>query len=241
MVHDNYTNLVRNYFKAYETKERGILEELLSRDFTFSSPVDDQINRETYFERCWPSCKDIHEYHIQNIFTDENEAFVRYECKLNSGANFQNMEHFRFIDNQIKEVIVYFGFDLRKESSEVARAKRFSEAFAIGNVDYIFENIAEDVEWHFVGESKLQGREAVINMLEPMRGVVSEEYKTNNILIDGNKTVIEGTMKMSNENGEDQLYAYCDIYTFANTSKDTIKELTAYLIELPNGEVQNKK
>ncbi|SDK46538.1 nuclear transport factor 2 family protein [Sediminibacillus albus] len=241
MENNKYSNLVRSYFKAYETNQQGILEEILSRDFTFSSPVDDKINRGTYFERCWPSCKDIHEYHISNFFAEGNEAFIRYECELNSGATFRNMEHFRFDGNQIKEIIVYFGFDLRKDTFAEMRAKRFNDAFASGNVDYIIGNTAEDVKWHFVGESKLRGREAVIKMIEPMRGVIPKDYKTNNILIHGNKAVIEGTMTMTKENGEDQPYAYCDIYTFAQSNKETIKDLTAYLIELPNEKEQNNE
>ncbi|SER23863.1 SnoaL-like domain-containing protein [Gracilibacillus ureilyticus] len=233
-MESNYSNLVQTYFKAYETKERATLEKLLSEEFTFSSPVDDQINRETYLERCWPSSKDIDKYHIHNLFTDGNEAFVRYDCFLNSGVNFQNMERFRFSDNQITAIIVYFGFDFRKDTFAELRAKRFNDAFASGNVDYIIGNTANDVSWHLVGADELRGRESVNKMLEPMRGVVPKEYKTNNILIHGNKAVVEGTMIMPKANGEYQSYAYCDVYTFDQSNKETIKDLTAYLIELPN-------
>ncbi|WP_202081485.1 nuclear transport factor 2 family protein [Caldalkalibacillus salinus] len=241
MANNNDSNLVRGYFNAYETKERETLEGLLSRDFTFSSPVDDKIDRGTYFARCWPSCKDIHEYRIHHLFTDVNEAFVGYECELNSGVTFQNMEHFRFFDNQIKEIIVYFGYDFREDPFSEMRAKRFNDAFSSGNIDFIIENIAEDVNWHVVGEPKLHGREAVVKMMEPMRGVVPKEYKTNNILINGNKAIIEGTLTMPKGNGEVQSYAYCDIYTFTHSNKDTIKDLTAYLIELPNEKELNNE
>ncbi|NGP46880.1 nuclear transport factor 2 family protein [Bacillaceae bacterium SIJ1] len=111
----NSAELVRNYFKAYEMNEKEALEQLLCQDFTFRSPVDDQIDRQTYFAKCWPSCKDIDRYYIQNLFTEGDEAIIRYECVLKSGATFQNMEHFRFNGTQIKEVIVYFGFDLRSD------------------------------------------------------------------------------------------------------------------------------
>jgi hypothetical protein len=42
------SDLVRNYFSAYESKDRNILENLLSDDFTFSSPRDDRISRTKY-------------------------------------------------------------------------------------------------------------------------------------------------------------------------------------------------
>jgi ketosteroid isomerase-like protein len=45
------TELIRIYFKAYETKDRSALESSLSADFTFTSPYDDHIDRATYLER----------------------------------------------------------------------------------------------------------------------------------------------------------------------------------------------
>ena len=113
---EQISDLVKSYFKAYEMKEKEALNNLLREDFTFSSPVDKQINRDVYFERCWPSSRDIHTYHIQNLFTDENEAVIRYECELNSGVTFQNMEFLRFAGNKIKDIVVYFGFDTKQDT-----------------------------------------------------------------------------------------------------------------------------
>jgi ketosteroid isomerase-like protein len=232
----NLSELVRNYFKAYETKEKETLEGLLSHDFTFNSPVDHKINRETYFERCWPSCRDIQKYHIQNLFTDGDEVIIRYECTLKSGATFQNMEHFLFFDGKISEITVYFGFDLKDDSVANAKVKRLNEAFVTGNTDYIVENLAEDVQWNFVGESVIEGKEAASNMLEPMRDVVAVENAIENIIVQGNNAVIEGTLKTPSENGEEKMYAFCDVYTFDQSSDSKIKKLSAYLIELTSGE-----
>ncbi|WP_404456596.1 nuclear transport factor 2 family protein [Oceanobacillus kapialis] len=235
----NLSELVRNYFKAYETKERESLEELLSHDFTFNSPVDDNINRETYFERCWPSCKDIQEYHIQNLVTDGDEVVIRYECLLKSNASFQNMEHFLFRDGKISEIKVYFGSDLKHESVFEDKAKRLNEAFVTGNTDYIVENLTEDVQWNFVGDSVIGGRETASNMLESMRGMAAEENTIKSIIVQGNNAVIEGTMKFTGEDAGEKLYAFCDIYTFDNSPDVRIKQLSAYLIELTNEDVSN--
>ncbi|WP_331000853.1 nuclear transport factor 2 family protein [Radiobacillus kanasensis] len=151
------------------------------------------------------------------------------------------MEHFRFEGSRIEEIVVYFGFDFRVDPFADVKVKRLSKAFATGEVDYIAGNIAKDVQWHFVGEAELQGREAVTNMLEPMRGVVAEEYRTKNIITAGNKAVVEGTMIMPEENGQEKLYSFCDIYTFDHTDSNIIKELSAYLIELPSKEEANKQ
>jgi ketosteroid isomerase-like protein len=62
------SNLIRKYFSAYESKDRRALEELLSDEFTFTSPLDDHINRTTYFERCWPKQR-------ENSRFSDREAF----------------------------------------------------------------------------------------------------------------------------------------------------------------------
>lgn len=45
--------LVKKIFLAYETKNREQAENLLTSNFTFTSPLDDHIDRETYFKKCW--------------------------------------------------------------------------------------------------------------------------------------------------------------------------------------------
>ena len=45
-------HLVRQCFRAYEEKDRSLIESALAPDFTFSSPVDDNISRAAYFDRC---------------------------------------------------------------------------------------------------------------------------------------------------------------------------------------------
>jgi ketosteroid isomerase-like protein len=55
MPTDRVSALVRKYFAAYAAKDRKTVENLLSEDFTFTSPYDDHINKTTYFERCWPN------------------------------------------------------------------------------------------------------------------------------------------------------------------------------------------
>lgn len=109
------TTLIENYFKAYETGKRDLLEKSLGDDFHFSSPVDDNINRALYFERCWPNHKSIEKYDVQKMFIDQNEAAVCYTCFVNSGKVFENMELFKIDHDKISEIRCYFGFDLSED------------------------------------------------------------------------------------------------------------------------------
>jgi len=70
--------LVRACFAAYETKDRAALENLLSDDFTFSSPLDDHISRECYFERCWPNSQHLSSFEIKNLQVEGSHVWVRY-------------------------------------------------------------------------------------------------------------------------------------------------------------------
>ena len=102
-------DLVRGLFGAYLSKNRQIVEALLSDDFTFTSPYDDHIDRTAYFERCWPNSERIRAHHIRRIMEDGDEAFVLYDCETAAGGTFRNVERFLFAGDKLKEVEVYFG------------------------------------------------------------------------------------------------------------------------------------
>ena len=118
MSHAYPSDLIRSCFAAYESKDRALLESLLSDDFTFSSPLDDNISRERYFERCWPNSEHVRAFHIKRLFLDDNEAFVNYECEALDGTKFQNTEFFSIEDGKIRHVEVYFGSEDGKAASE---------------------------------------------------------------------------------------------------------------------------
>ena len=49
--------IARVAYEAYVTKDRAAIEELIAEDFHFTSPLDNRLDRETYFHRCWPNSK----------------------------------------------------------------------------------------------------------------------------------------------------------------------------------------
>jgi ketosteroid isomerase-like protein len=114
---DNASELVRKCFSAWETKDRDALEGLLAEDFTFTSPNgDDHISNDEYWKKCWPGAEKIRAIRIERLFRDGDEVFVRYQCELNDGARFRNVEYFRIEGNKIREVEVYFGSPVTNEA-----------------------------------------------------------------------------------------------------------------------------
>ena len=105
-------DLIRACFAAYEDKDRPAIEAILSKDFTFTSPVDDCISRQSYFERCWPNSEHLKSFEIESILTDgADEATVRYTATTITGEQFRNTETFTIRDGKISHVDVYFGSD----------------------------------------------------------------------------------------------------------------------------------
>lgn len=109
MPSQSRADIIRRAFGAYRTKDRKVLEELLSDDFRFTSPYDDRIGKASYFERCWPNSTRIRGHELEAIFEQGDAAFVTYLCTTNEGKQFRNTEFFTFEGDKIKEVNVYFG------------------------------------------------------------------------------------------------------------------------------------
>jgi hypothetical protein len=85
------------------------VEDHLADDFTFTSPYDDQIDKATYFERCWKNSDWIERHELEKILVEGDEAFVTYKCMARGGKSFRNTEFFAFAGNKIRRIDVYFG------------------------------------------------------------------------------------------------------------------------------------
>jgi ketosteroid isomerase-like protein len=110
-THD-HVQRVREAYGAYESGDRGVIESLLSDDLTFYSPADVGIDRERYFERCWPNAASIAKFEYKRIIEAGNEVVVTYESTKTDGHRFRNTEVFTFDGDKISQVEVYFGWDL---------------------------------------------------------------------------------------------------------------------------------
>ncbi len=102
-------DLTRAYFDAYVAKRRDALEEILHQDFAFRCPLGNRVGRDDYFEVCWPGSARIRDVDFESFLTGANEAMVRYEATLTSGATFRCAEYLQAKDGKLVEVAAYFG------------------------------------------------------------------------------------------------------------------------------------
>ncbi len=110
MAETSAAELVRAYFRAFETADRPTMEALLDVAFRFTSPFDDRIDRAAWFARCWPFAGSFRFRTDMTIFSAGAEAVVLYETEGKPGGTFRNAERFRVADGRIVAIEVYFGF-----------------------------------------------------------------------------------------------------------------------------------
>ena len=105
--------LARESYGAYASGDRERIEELMAPDLVFHSPPDPGIDRATYFERCWPNAGHIDAFAFVRLTEiGDDEVLVTYEATRADGTRFRNTEVLTFAGEQIREVEVYFGWDL---------------------------------------------------------------------------------------------------------------------------------
>jgi ketosteroid isomerase-like protein len=103
---------VRDCYTAYETGDRELVEGLLSPDYTFFSPPDPGIDRDRYFERCWPNSQAIDVFEYVRLAGVGDEVLVTYEATRADGSKFRNTEIFGFAGELIARTEVYFGWNI---------------------------------------------------------------------------------------------------------------------------------
>jgi ketosteroid isomerase-like protein len=104
--------LARDAYRAYESGDRSVMERLLADHFTFSSPADVGIDRETYFERCWPNADQIRSYEFTRMLEQGDEVVVTYAATRTDYTRFCNTEVLTFEGDQLVKTEVYFGWNL---------------------------------------------------------------------------------------------------------------------------------
>ena len=110
--------VARGCFEAYVAKDRAAIEALIDRDYHFTSPIDNALDRETYFARCWPNSKVMTGFKYIYQLEDGDRAFIVYEAHTRTGRTFRNSEVYTVRDGQLVATEVYFGWDIPHRAAE---------------------------------------------------------------------------------------------------------------------------
>jgi hypothetical protein len=104
--------VARASYEAYVRKDRTAIETLIADDFHFTSPLDNRIDRSTYFKRCWPNSQRINAFDYINLVAGGDLVFVTYEGSNVDGGRFRNTEILTIRGQKIVQAEVYFGWSI---------------------------------------------------------------------------------------------------------------------------------
>jgi hypothetical protein len=105
-------DVVRACMQAYVDKDRAAIEDSIAADYHFTSPLDNRLDRATYFERCWPNSRAMRSFKLVHEAEQGERAFVVYEASTSTGKTFRNCEMHTVRGGKLVETEVYFGWDL---------------------------------------------------------------------------------------------------------------------------------
>jgi ketosteroid isomerase-like protein len=102
--------IVKRSYRAYIEKDRPAIERLIAEDFHFTSPLDNRIDRRTYFERCWPNSRWLTGFDFIAVVPSGDRVYVTYVGQGDGGQSFRNTEALTVRDGKIVEAEIYFGW-----------------------------------------------------------------------------------------------------------------------------------
>lgn len=105
-------DIARQSYLAYVNGDRAANEAVIAEEFSFTSPLDNQLDRATYFERCWPNHEAIIDFRFVRLIEHGDEVIVTYEGTNAHGRVFRNTEVLTIRDDKISKVEVYFGWNV---------------------------------------------------------------------------------------------------------------------------------
>jgi hypothetical protein len=106
------TELAESFYRAFAAGDRERVEALLTPDFSFSSPLDVALDREGFFERCWPGAGGHQQFSFIRLVEVGDEVLVTYEHQKPDGSAGRNTEILSFRGDQVCRAEVYFGWDI---------------------------------------------------------------------------------------------------------------------------------
>ena len=100
-------------------------------------------------------------------------------------------------------------------------------AVAEGNNEGLLSFCADDVEWTFVGDKTLKGKEAVRQYMATTY-IEPPKFTVTNLIAEGDFVTALGDITLKDEDGQAVHHSYCDVWRFRGGK---ILELKAFVIK----------
>ncbi len=110
--------------------------------------------------------------------------------------------------------------------------QRFNEAFAKQDVDYILEQVTDDLEWKIRGDRTIRGKQEFEQELQRMKEMPPAKFQIGHIITHGNTAAVEGEMTCKDQSGTEKTYAFCDVYDLRGFKNPKIARMITFISEL---------
>ena len=107
-----------------------------------------------------------------------------------------------------------------------------TKAYSNGEFEMTYKYISDNAEWTVIDEDRFVGKQAILDNCEQVGNYfksATTDFKTLNIIAEGNKVVINGTAVFLRNNKRVAFVSACDIYEFNDNSQ--IQIITSYCIQ----------
>lgn len=108
----------------------------------------------------------------------------------------------------------------------------FNEAFSKNDLDFILNNMSDDIVWDFIGEKTMNGIEEVREFMMPMKGVQTMEMELLQIISRDQSAAANGWMKIKEPSGEIKHFGFVDFYEFEGLKMPKVKKMTSYMVSM---------
>jgi uncharacterized protein (TIGR02246 family) len=109
--------------------------------------------------------------------------------------------------------------------------RKVNDAFLNGNFEGFLDFCAGDVQWIFVGDRTVIGKENIRQWMKEMATENPEPPKfsvVDPVIAEGDYVVARGEMTMKDKDGQTNPYSYCDLYRFRDGK---IIELNSFVVK----------
>ena len=100
-------------------------------------------------------------------------------------------------------------------------------AVAQGDYEGFLSHCTEDVEWNFIGEGTLKGKEAVRQYMKATY-IAPPSFRVDDLIAEGDLVTAVGDIDLADESGKLVSFAYCDVWRIRDGK---LAELRAFVVE----------
>ncbi|WP_026629851.1 nuclear transport factor 2 family protein [Dyadobacter alkalitolerans] len=104
-----------------------------------------------------------------------------------------------------------------------------NDAVAKGDNEGFLSFCTEDIQFEFVGDKTLQGKDAVRAYMK-MAYMEPPEFNVEHLIAEGDFVSAIGEISLKDDSGKKINYSYCDVWRFQDGK---MAQLRAFVIEIP--------